>query len=207
MIPTSSRPTAEPSPTLRARLSRDAVPIALLVGCVATELFGDAGRGWLRYERAAVLAGEAWRLLSGSVVHLGPRHLVLNLAALVALWALAPAAVRGRRGALAIAGGALGVGAGLLVFAPAVGWYVGVSGVLHGLLAVAARDLVRARDALGIPLALLLLAKLIWESGAGPLPFTAQAAGGPVIVVAHLYGTLGALLAVVVAEALAKRRL
>jgi rhomboid family GlyGly-CTERM serine protease len=207
MIATSSRPTADPSPTLRARLLRDAVPIALLVGCVAAELFGDAGRGWLRYERAAVLAGEAWRLLSGSVVHLGPRHLVLNLAALVALWALAPAAVRGRRGALAIAGGALGVGAGLLVFAPAVGWYVGVSGVLHGLLAVAARDLVRARDALGIPLALLLLAKLIWESGAGPLPFTAQAAGGPVIVVAHLYGTLGALLAVVVAEALARRRL
>lgn len=207
MIPTSSRLTADPSPTLRARLARDAVPIAMLVACVVAELLGDAGRGWLRYERAAVLAGEAWRLLSGSIVHLGPRHLLLNLAALAALWALAPAAMRGRRGALAIGGGALGVGLGLLAFAPAVGWYVGVSGVLHGLLAITARDLLRARDALGIPLALLLLTKLVWESTAGPLPFTAQAAGGPVIVVAHLYGTLGALLAVVAAEAFAKRQL
>ena len=192
---------------LRARLVLDAVPLALLLVCAAAELAGEAGRAALRYERAGVAAGELWRLLSGSIVHLGPRHLALNLAALVVLWALAPGTLRGRRGALAIVGGALGVGLGLFALAPAVGWYVGVSGVLHGLLALAARDLIRARDALGIPLALLLVGKLAWESAAGPLPFTAAAAGGPVIVVAHLHGTLGALLAVVGAEALAQRRL
>lgn len=207
MIPTSASPTDDPSPTLRARLARDAVPIALLLACVAAELLGAVGRDALRYERAAVLDGEAWRLLTGSIVHLGPRHLVLNLAALVALWALAPAVLRGRRGAVAILGGAFGVGLGLLAFAPLVGWYVGVSGVLHGLLAVAARDLIRARDPFGLPLGVLLLAKLLWEAWAGPLPFTAAAAGGPVIVVAHLYGTLGALLAVVGAEAIVARRL
>lgn len=207
MIPTSPSATDDPPLTPLARLARDAVPIALLAICVAAELFGDAGRGALRYERVAVIGGELWRLLTGSIVHLGPRHLALNLAALVALWALAPLAVRGRRGALAIGGGALGVGVGLLAFAPEVGWYVGVSGVLHGLLAIAARDLLRARDALGIPLALLLVAKLLWESAAGPLPYTSAAAGGPVIVVAHLYGTLGALFAVVAAEGIARRRL
>ena len=207
MIPTSSRSTVDPPSALRAWLLRDVVPIALLAVCIVAELFGEAGRAALRYERTAVMAGEAWRLLTGSIVHLGPRHLALNLAALVALWALAPEVVRGRRGALAIGGGALGVGLGLLAFAPAVGWYVGVSGVLHGLLAVAARDLLRVRDRIGLALALLLVVKLLWESGVGPLPFTAQAAGGPVIVIAHLYGTLGSLLAVVVAEALAARRL
>ena len=204
MIPTSSTPTRR---TLRARLALDAVPLVLLLACAATELAGDAGRASLRYERAGVAAGELWRLLTSSIVHLGPRHLVLNLAALVALWALAPDTLRGRRGAVAILGGALGVGLGLYALAPAVGWYVGVSGVLHGLLAIAARDLIRARDALGIPLALLLVAKLAWESAAGPLPYTAAAAGGPVIVVAHLHGTLGALIAVVAAERFATRRL
>ncbi len=207
MIPTSSSASADPSPTLRARLARGTVPIALLISCAAAELLGDVGRLALRYDRAAILDGEAWRLLTGNIVHLGARHLVLNLAALVALWALAASVLRGMRGAIAIGGGALGVGLGLLTFAPQVGWYVGVSGVLHGLLAVTARDLIRARDPLGIALAVLLVAKLLWESGAGPLPFTAQAAGGPVIVEAHLYGTLGALLALVVAEAFTKRRL
>lgn len=188
-------------------MMRDAAPLALIFACVATELLGDAGRAALRYDRAGVFAGEAWRLLTGSFVHLGPRHLVLNLAAVVALWALAPATLRGARGAIAIGAGALGVGLGLLALAPQVGWYVGVSGVLHGLLAIAARDMLRERDALGYALAVLLVVKLLWESTAGPLPFTAQAAGGPVIVQAHLFGTLGALLAVVAAEALAERRL
>lgn len=200
MIPTSIGPTRE-------RLARDAVPLALLVLCIGTELAGEAGRALLRYDRAGVLDGEIWRLISGSFVHLGPRHLVLNLAALVALWLLAPAALRGRRGAIAIGGGALGVGLGLFGLAPAIAWYVGVSGVLHGSLAVAAQGFLRARDSLGVPLALLLVGKLLWENAAGPLPFTAAAAGGPVIVVAHLYGTLGALVAVLGAEVLSRRPL
>lgn len=204
MIPTSSAPP-DATRSLRARLARDAVPLALLLACAATELGGDAGRAWLRYDRVALLDGEAWRVLSGSFVHLGPRHLLLNLAALAALWALAPSSLRGRAGFAAVGGGALGVGLGLLAFEPAIAWYVGVSGVLHGLLAVAARDLLRAREPLGFPLALLLVAKLGWEAAFGPLPYTAAAAGGPVVAVAHLYGTLGALLAVVAAEAGRKR--
>ena len=40
-----------------------------------------------------------------------------------------------------------------------------------------------------------LVAKLAWEQTLGPLPMTARTAGGPVIVNAHLYGSLGGVLA------------
>ena len=46
------------------------IPLAWLVGLLALLLVllwltGDTGRELLRYERAAVLRGEVWRLLTG----------------------------------------------------------------------------------------------------------------------------------------------
>jgi hypothetical protein len=54
-------------------------------------------------------------------------------------------------------------------------------------------------------LALGLGAKLAFEQLVGPVPFTAQSVGGPVVVAAHLYGAVGALLAEAAAQ-LARRR-
>ena len=48
-------------------------------------------------------------------------------------------------------------------------------------------------------------AKLIFEQVVGPVPFTAESVGGPVVVAAHLYGTIGGLLAEAAAQA-ARRR-
>jgi hypothetical protein len=56
------------------------------------------------------------------------------------------------------------------------------------------------RQTIGLPLILGLAAKLAWEQVVGPVPFTAAAVGGPVVVAAHLYGTAGGLLSVAVAR-------
>ena len=74
-------------------------------------------------------------------------------------------------------------------------WYVGLSGVLHGLVAAGALALLLRREALGAVLALGLCAKLGYEQLAGPVPFTAESVGGPVVVAAHLYGAAGGFLA------------
>lgn len=184
--------------TRRERLRRWAPPTALALLAVATELGGDAARAALRYERLAVLDGEWWRLLTGNLAHLGPRHLVLNLIGLALIAALGGRSLAGGRGAVLALGSMLGVGLGLLAFAPAVGWYVGLSGALHGLLAALAVEhaLAPATRRWGIALGGALAAKLAWEQLAGPVPLTAEAAGGPVIVVAHLHGAIaGALVA------------
>ncbi|MCH8278820.1 MAG: hypothetical protein IIC12_07825 [Proteobacteria bacterium] len=73
-------------------------------------------------------------------------------------------------------------------------WYVGLSGLLHGLLV--AGILVRLRDlnAETVILAALIVAKLAWEQFNGPLPGSETTSGGPVIVDAHLYGAAGGVL-------------
>ena len=65
--------------------------VSLLVACAVLllpELGGDAGRALLRYDRAALAAGQWWRLLTAHVVHLGLEHAALNSLGLVLMWAL-----------------------------------------------------------------------------------------------------------------------
>jgi hypothetical protein len=83
---------------------------------------------------------------------------------------------------------------------------VGLSGVLHGVVASGALALSLQRQALGAVLALGLVCKLAFEQIAGPVPFTAESVGGPVVVAAHLYGAAGGVLAETLAQILRRRR-
>jgi len=91
------------------------------------------------------------------------------------------------------------------VLDPEVSWYVGLSGVLHGYVAAGALALLMRREKLGVVLAAGVAAKLIFEQVVGPVPFTAASVGGPVVVAAHLYGVVGALLAEGASELVRRR--
>lgn len=149
----------------------------------------------LRYDRAAIAAGEAWRLLTGHLVHLGAMHLALNAAGLVLVAALVGPHMRLPAWGTAFVVSALAISAGLWLVAPGLDWYVGLSGVLHGLLVAGAAAAIgerRERLFAGTVLA-AVAAKLVWEQTTGPTPGTAALAGGPVVVDAHLFGALGGL--------------
>lgn len=171
-------------------------PLWLLGLCAAvlSVAGGDASPA-LRYERANILHGEAWRLATGQLVHLGMSHLALNLAGLLLIgWLFAPV-LRASQWLLLLAGSWLAICAGFLLLEPQLAWYVGLSGILHGLLLGAAVLDRGLESRVRILLIAGILAKLAWEQWAGALPFTAEAAGGPVVVDAHLYGGLGGLFA------------
>lgn len=171
-------------------------PLGLLaVAAAILSLAGGAASPALRYERAGVLGGEWWRLLSGHLVHLGVAHLLLNLSGLVLIgWIFGPG-LRAAQWLWVLAGSWTAMTIGFLLFEPQLAWYVGLSGALHGLL-LGAATLDRGFERhLRILLIAGVMAKLAWEQWAGALPFTAEAAGGPVVVDAHLYGGLGGLLA------------
>jgi len=203
-------------------LGRWALPLALAAPAAAAALGGEAARALLRYQRDAVLAGEWWRLLTAHLAHLGPSHLLLNLAGLALVWLLVGGALGPAAWGAVLLLSALAVSGGLLLLDPGLAWYVGLSGVLHGLLAAgAAARLLRpggpqgssiqgGSRAEGALLLALLAAKLAWEQTFGPLPGSAEAAGGPVVVDAHLYGAIGGGaaggLAVLAAALLLRRR-
>jgi rhomboid family GlyGly-CTERM serine protease len=168
--------------------------LAIGVASLALAFGGDEARAWARYEGAMLVHGELWRLITGHLVHLGWGHLWPNLIALVLIGALFDEAFDARDWLVLFAATAGSIDLGLAVLEPQVEWYVGLSGVLHGFVAAGALVTCLRREAIGPWLALGLGAKLLWEQLVGPVPFTAAAVGGPVVVAAHLYGTVGGVL-------------
>ncbi|MEM9058730.1 MAG: rhombosortase, partial [Pseudomonadota bacterium] len=122
-------------------------------------------------------------------------HLVLNLAGLALVWALLGTCYSA--GAwLAVTGVTLIVmSSAFLALEPALGWYVGLSGLLHGWFVAGAvvltTDAIPGERRFAALLLALAIAKVAYEQWLGPLPMTAESAGGPVVVDAHLYGAIG----------------
>lgn len=159
----------------------------------------------LRFERELALA-EPWRLLSGHLVHLGWMHLLLNVAGLAALWTVVGDVIRPDAWLAIIVVCAAGVSLGLLVYSPSVAWYVGLSGILHGMLATGAIASLKARPVLGWVLLAFLAGKLLLEWQANEGSITSSLVGGAVITDAHLYGALAGIPCGAVLRVLHSRR-
>jgi len=164
-----------------------AAAVALVLVCAQL-----AGIEPLQYQRDRIFDGQLWRLISAHAVHLGWGHALLNFLAFVLIVAIFPESLLHRAGAWLFVASVLSVDAGLLLWRPEILWYVGLSGVLHGLLAGAC--VLAGRRLEGRILLLMLAAKIIWEQSRGALPSTATLAGGPVVVDAHLFGAIGGLI-------------
>lgn len=148
----------------------------------------------IRYDRGAIEAGQWWRLLSAHFVHLNWSHLALNLAGLgLGTWLFGTDRSPGRW-MLATLLAAAGCGLGLYWFTPSVGWCVGLSGVLHGLMVVGFGGWVLAGDRWAALLLTLVVGKMAWEQFGGDMPWTGSMVGGTVITAAHVWGAVGGVL-------------
>lgn len=166
------------------------VPMTLLFLSFVIRLAGDEGIALFQYQRSAILEGEYWRAISGHLVHGTWQHWLLNAAGLSLLWAIFPRHLCNRSAALLSLGIALSTSIALLILDPAVNWYLGMSALLHGLLAAwLVVDLLDGKRMAGL-LLLLISLKLAYEQWLGPLPGSMESTGLPVLVNAHLYGAL-----------------
>jgi rhomboid family GlyGly-CTERM serine protease len=170
--------------------------LAICAALAVIESFGDAGRLLLRYERELIAQGEWWRLVTGHIVHLGWQHLALNVMGLALMWALFLPDYGWRAWLWILLGSMIAIDAGFFFIERDVRWYVGLSGVLHGVMAAGTLAYARRREPGAWILLPFLVGKLIYEQLVGTMPYSLDSAGGPVVVDAHLYGALGAALVV-----------
>jgi rhomboid family GlyGly-CTERM serine protease len=153
----------------------------------------------LQYQRSAIEHGQLWRLLTAHLVHLNLIHGLLNLAGLwlIIFWV---GSDRSRLSWL-MAGPLIGVGISLALYIgqPHISYYVGLSGVLHGLLIFGLAPLCLKNHPAGWAGLIAISIKLCYEQIIpGGNTTTEVLIAGPVVSIAHVYGALsGGLLALV----------
>jgi len=171
-------------------------PVVLVAVLLAFHGLGADALPVLRYERSAVLSGEAWRLVTGHLVHADMVHLGWNVLGVLIVAFLVARDYSWRQWLVILGVSIATTDLGFLLLEPRLEWYVGFSGVLHGLMAAGLVAWLRtSRDAITWIVTGLFAAKLAWEHFAGPLPFTAASLEVPVVHEAHTYGAIGGALA------------
>jgi len=190
--------------TLKA--SRAALLGVVLLACLAITASGEPASALLRYERDAVMSGEVWRLLTAHLTHLGWSHLGLNALGMALIAWLCGRLMSAAQWLFSGALSAVVIDTGFLTLNPELDWYVGLSGVLHGLIVTGLLAQRRARPTESHALLALIAAKLAWEQWAGALPGSVWTSGGPIVVDAHLYGAAGGLCAAALLHARRRRR-
>jgi rhomboid family GlyGly-CTERM serine protease len=185
-----------PAPWSRSPRASWRIAAAFAVLLIACTLAVPGAISWLRYDRAAVLSGQAWRLVTAHIVHADLAHLAWNLAGAALVWWLFVDEYTRRGWCVVLLASTVAIDLGFLLFEPQLVWYVGFSGVLHGCMAAGLLAwLRRSRDPLVLAVALAFVAKLAWEHYAGALPFTSATLTVPVVHEAHSYGAIGGALA------------
>jgi rhomboid family GlyGly-CTERM serine protease len=169
----------------------EAWPVWLILSILMllVQLVEPSGHEFTRYDRAAVAAGELWRLLTAHLAHLDDRHLGVNLAGLWLLAFLFRHQFTITRALIVTLASMLLIDAGLYFILSGLDWYVGLSGVLHGIWAAGAIGALWVDRQLGILSLGLLALKLGYEQLLGPLPLSGSASA--VVYQAHLFGACG----------------
>lgn len=213
--PLGQRAAAPPPAPPRERGSRAALVLWLLMGAMlmGPALMIGGSRGLARLSdatlawQAGTLLDEPWRLWSAAWVHLSPDHLLANLVGGLLVLALGWLGQVNRGALLAWALAWPLTHVALLVHAPLLQHYAGLSGVLHAGVAVVAvrlatgRRISPARRRIGLALAAGLTVKLLLEQPwRGPMSGSSEW-DFPVVVAAHAWGAgLGGGLALLLAR-------
>lgn len=180
--------------TLGRRYASWSPALMLMTVAILITVAGPTLQAVLRYEREAILNQQWWRLFTGNFVHLGVTHLALNLLGLGLIFSLFRAAFTSAAWFVVIFVCCMSVGFGLIWLQPQVYWYVGLSGVLHGMFAAGALAMRHTQPRWSALCMAGLAIKIAIEQIAADPWGTASLTGGPVIVSAHLYGALGGLI-------------
>lgn len=148
----------------------------------------------LVYQRQLIAQGEVWRLVTGHLLHTNGFHLLLNLAALLMLWALHGRFYRIKNYCALFLFCTLSTSIGIYFFNTSLIQYVGLSGVLHGIFVFGAMMDIQAKDKTGYLLFIGVWLKIAHEQIYGASTDVSDLIEASVAIDAHLWGAVGGLL-------------
>lgn len=142
------------------------------------------------YHHNLISQWELWRLISGHLLHTNLNHYLLNVAAVILLWALHGHFYQGVSYLKLFVFCCLICSAGMFYLSPQTSQYVGLSGALHGVFVWGVCKDIAAKDKTGYLLLLGVIIKLAHEQLYGASSDIAELISAPVAIDAHLWGAL-----------------
>ena len=165
-------------------------PLLIVIVSIVLALTEPMSSDWFAYDRNKLNNFQWWRLITGHFLHTNAIHLLLNTAGLGLLWALHGHYYKMPRYLIQFFTLCLGTAIGLYLFAEQMQWYVGLSGVLHGLFIIGAYFDIRHKFKTGWLMLIGVWLKVIHEQIYGASEDVAQLIAANVAVDAHLFGTI-----------------
>jgi rhomboid family GlyGly-CTERM serine protease len=153
------------------------IPLMILLQAIGPEYF--------RYERDWMSSGQVWRLLSAHWVHVGWMHLLLNTLGLVICVSLTTPGWSAKRWIVTMLCMGLGISLLVTLFNPEINDYAGHSGILYGLYVLGGIGLFPRDRLIAVLVIAAIVIKILFNTG--------ELIGARVIVDAHLYGLLMAI--------------
>ncbi len=169
--------------------------LAIILVVVLLNLFDPLSSEYLRFDRELIDAGEVWRLFGAHFVHLSTIHMLGNLLAVCLVAYIAGESLNNLTGILLLLWCVGAVGVGLYFFASDLSYYVGLSGVLHGLLVVSPFISKFYSRKIAFVFLFAVVLKVVWEQTDFYDDMAlASTIGGRVEARAHLLGVLSGLM-------------
>ncbi len=165
---------------------------------IVLHLLSEPLKAYLEYDRVDIKQYEWWRFLTANLVHSNTNHLLMNGAGLAVIGLLHSQYYSLRYFFIVFVVLSLSVAIGIYFFAADIRWYVGLSGVLHGLITLGAVLDILKHERTGWLLLIGTILKVSYEQIWGASEEVADLIGVSVGTDAHLYGAIaGIILALV----------
>ncbi|MFT5503698.1 MAG: rhomboid family GlyGly-CTERM serine protease [Gammaproteobacteria bacterium] len=148
----------------------------------------------IRYQRNWILTGEYWRLISAHWTHVNWTHLGLNGAGLLLCLAITRPDWTLKRWCFYLTVISFSISGLFTVLNPELGWYVGFSGVLFGIFCLSGIDLFNHDRLIAVLLLSVIFGKVLIEQMSNLEVTSSELISSPVIVDAHFYGLISALI-------------
>ena len=155
----------------------------------------------LEFDRPQLLSGEIWRIWTGHLVHTNSSHFTLNIAAAIIIYFTFFLRIKSGELLLYSFIFAVLISVTLLYIYPSLGWYNGLSGLLHALVAYFSVRLASDGDKVFWAGLVIIWVKVLVEAIRSHLGYESMVGDMTVITEAHLigafFGTVTALICMV----------